>query len=55
MIFIYRALRSGMVSWKDVKSGNVTCAELLRICDFLDMKADIEKAAMDNLDKKRRR
>ena len=43
-LFIYRAIDSGMVTLTEVKNGDVTIAELVRIAQYLDMKSDIEYA-----------
>lgn len=45
-LFIYKAIDSGMVSFGDVKNGNVTIAELAKIAQYLAMKSDIEYANM---------
>ena len=48
MIFIYRAIDAGMVSFADVQQGNISLAELVGISHYLDMKSDIEYAAMND-------
>lgn len=45
-MFIYKVVDSGMVSLTEVKNGDVTIAELVRISQYLDMKSDIEYANM---------
>lgn len=56
MIFIYRAIDSGMVSLVDVNSGMVTLAELVEVNHYLNMKSDIEYMANEKAmkDSKRR-
>lgn len=44
MIFIYRAIDSGMVSYLDVKHGEVSLADIISIVHYLDMKSDVEYA-----------
>lgn len=46
MIFIYRAIDSGMVSYLDVKHGAVSLADIIGIVHYLDMKSDVEYANM---------
>lgn len=41
-IMIYRAINSGMVSMAEVKRGEVTLRDIVRICAYLDIKNDIE-------------
>lgn len=40
-----------MVNFLDVKQGNISLAEIVEINHFLDMKADIEYANMNNTKK----
>lgn len=54
MTFIYRAIDSGMVTLPDVTEGRVTLAELAEVNHYLDMKADIEYAAMEKTRKGRK-
>jgi hypothetical protein len=42
VIFIYRAIDSGMISLPDVTSGRVSLAEIAEINHYLDMKFDVE-------------
>lgn len=42
MIFIYRAIESGMVSLVDVTSGRVSLADIVGVNHYLDMRSDIE-------------
>ena len=44
MIFIYRAIDSGMVSYLDVKHGAVSLADIIGIVHYLNMKSDVEYA-----------
>lgn len=46
MIFIYRAIDSGMVSYLDVKHGAVSLADIIGIVHYLNMKSDVEYANM---------
>lgn len=45
-MFIYKVVDSGMVSFTEVKNGNITIAELAKIAQYLAMKSDIEYANM---------
>jgi hypothetical protein len=38
----------GMVSYLDVRDGNVTLAEIVRMVHYLDMKSAIKQKAMDD-------
>lgn len=40
--FVFRAIKSGMVSFYDVKNGVCTLADLVGINHYLDMVGDIE-------------
>ncbi len=55
MIFIYRAIESGMVSLTDVKSGKATLADLVEINHYLDMRSDIEYMAQERAAKEAKR
>lgn len=46
MIFIYRAIESGMVSFTEVRDGSVSLCDLVGINTYLDMRSDIEYNAM---------
>lgn len=46
MIFIYRAIDSGMVSYLDVKHGAVSLADIIGIVHYLNMKSDVEYVNM---------
>lgn len=54
MTFIYRAIDSGMVSLPDVKEGRVNLADIAEVNHYLDMKSDIEYAAMEKARKGRK-
>lgn len=46
MIFIYRAIESGMVSFAEVREGAVSLSDLVNMNTYLDMRSDIEYNAM---------
>lgn len=52
MIFIYRAIDSGMISLPDVTSGRVSLYEIVEINHYLDMRGDIEYMAQKDAEKK---
>lgn len=47
MIFIYRAVKSGMVSMGEVNRGDVTLADLVEINHYLDALDDIQYFSME--------
>ena len=55
MIFIYRAVESGMISLPDVTSGRVSLSEIVEINNYLDMKNDIEYMAQEDAANKNKR
>jgi hypothetical protein len=55
VIFIYRAIESGMVSLVDVNAGRVTLADLVEVNHYLDMKGDIEFMAHEKAAKEAKR
>ena len=44
-----------MISYVDVRDGNVSITDILRMCEYLDMKADCERYAIEKHNKPVRR
>jgi hypothetical protein len=47
-LIIWRPIMEGLVTIAEVKSGDIDIIDLLKLNALLDMKAALEKRAMDN-------